>query len=432
MVLGPPMPAAPATAPKRSEIWSWALYDWANSAFATTVLAGFFPLFYKQHWAGALDVTESTYRLGLANSFAGAIIAVSAPVLGAIADAGSLKKRLLAVFAALGIASTAALSLIGPADPTTPLIFFGAASVGFMAANVFYDALIVDVQPEGDRSRVSALGYALGYLGGGLLFALNVAMVLGPERFGLPDAAAGVRVSFASVSVWWALFSLPLLLVVQERVGASRGGVTRAVVEGFSQLRHTLGRARRLRPVWLFLVAYFLYIDGVDTIIRMAVDYGLSLGLESSDLITALLITQLVGFPAALGFGKLGTRLGAKAGVLLGLAVYVVVTVWAALLDSALEFYILAALVGLTQGGVQALSRALYASLIPPDESGEFFGFYNMLGKFAAVLGPALVGVTGKLTGSPRAAILIVLLLIGAGAAMLGRVRVEPVSSGGS
>lgn len=407
-------------------VWSWALYDWANSAFATTIVAGFFPVFFKRYWSEGSEVAESTLRLGLANSAASAVIIVLAPLLGAVADAAAARKRFLVAFAALGILATAGLFFVARGDWFGAWLLFVIASVGWMGGNVFYDALLVNVARDSERDRASAFGYALGYLGGGLLFALNVVAVLKPSLFGLKDAALATRLSFLSVAVWWALFSIPLLRFVREPdVRGSVRAPLAAIGVALRQLRHTLRHIRQLRVTFVFLLAYWLYIDGVDTIIRMAVDYGLSIGLEEKHLIGALLLTQFIGFPAAIIFGTLGERLGPKRGILLGIAVYIGVTVWAAQMESASEFYALAATVGLVQGGVQALSRSLYARLIPEASATEFFGFYNMLGKFAAVLGPTLVGFVGVATGSPRASILAVLVLFVSGAVLLTRVDVE-------
>lgn len=411
--------------------WAWALYDAGNSAFATTVMAGFFPLFFKQYFCAGSDATESTWRLGMANSLASVLVAVLAPFLGAFADQSRAKKRLLAAFAALGCASTVALYFVGKGQWGHAALAYVLATIGFSGSLVFYDALIVSVAEPAARDRVSALGYALGYLGGGLLFALNVAMFLKPALFGLRDGAHGVQSSFALAGLWWAVLTLPLLTRVPEpaasldastSTGASPIGRARGALH---EVASTLRRVRSLRPVWMFLLAYWLYIDGVDTIVRMAVDYGLSIGLESDSLIMALLITQFVGFPAALGFGRLAQRIGAKRGILICIGVYLGVTVFGYFMDTAREFYVLAAVIGLVQGGVQALSRSFYSRLIPQDEAGEFFGFYNMLGKFAAVIGPMLMGAVGVLTGSPRASILSIALLFLAGGALLLRVH-EP------
>ncbi len=403
---------------------AWAFYDWANSAFATTVMAGFFPLFFKQYWASGLDSTASTFQLGMGNAVASLFIVLAAPLLGAMADRGGLRKRFLFLFALLGVVCTALLGGVGAGQWAAALALFVAATVGFMGANVFYDALLTVVAREEEWDMVSAMGYALGYLGGGLLFGVNVAMTLSPQSFGLADPAEAVRYAFFSVALWWALFSLPLLLMVKEPPVAQRLSAWAVVRAGYRQVLDTFRHIRQLRPVFLFLVAYWLYIDGVDTIVRMAVDYGLAIGLEQTHLITALLITQFVGFPAALAFGWLGQRLGAKRGIFIAIGVYVGVTLWAALIEEAWEFYLLAVCIGLVQGGIQALSRSLYARLIPPDKAAEFFGFYNMLGKFAALLGPLMVGFVSVATDSHRAGLLSLILLFVAGAWLLSRVVV--------
>ncbi len=406
----------------RRSIWAWALYDWANSAFATTVLAGFFPVFFKEYWSAHVPATQSTLQLGAANSLGSLLIVLAAPVLGAIADAGGARKRFLFVFAAAGVAATAALYWV-PAGAWVPaLVLFVVAGGGFAAGNIFYDSLLVDVVEPARFDRVSALGFALGYLGGGLLFAVNVAMTLWPAAFGLADASQAVRVSFLSVALWWTVFSVPLFVRVHEHGPAAHPGAAAAVRGGFGRLRATFAHVRGLRQVVLFLLAYWLYIDGVDTIVRMAVDYGLSLGFPTQSLIAALLLTQFVGFPAALAFGRLGERWGTRRGILLGIAVYAGITLWATRMQAVWEFYTLAAIIGLVQGGVQALSRSLYARLIPADQSAEFFGFYNMLGKFAAVLGPVLVGVTAVWTGSARLSLLAIIVLFVAGGLLLLRV----------
>jgi UMF1 family MFS transporter len=341
-----------------------------------------------------------------------------------VADAGHGKKRWLAGFAALGCVGTAGLSLVAKGDYASATACYALATIGFAGSLVFYDALLVSVASDADSDRISALGYALGYLGGGVLFAVNVLMTLKPALFGLADAAAGVQASFVTVALWWAAFTLPLLGRVRERDtgGSPRAGAFR---RGISQVGHTFARVRGMPQVWRFLLAYWLYIDAVDTVIRMAVDYGLSLGLPSQSLITALLITQFVGFPAAIVFARLACRVGAQRSILIGIAVYCGVTVFGYFMTTAAEFYALAIVIGLVQGGVQALSRSFFSRLIPPDEAGEFFGFYNMLGKFAAVIGPALMGVVGVITGSTRSSILSLLVLFIAGALLLVRVRPE-------
>ncbi len=406
---------------EKRQILAWSLYDWGNSAFATTVMAGFFPLFFKQYWSAGVERAESTFYLGLANSIASLVIVLLAPILGAIADNSSRRKRFLIFFAFLGVCMTALLPLVAQGQWQWAVLFYIMATLGFSGSVTFYDSLIVFVTEPSHYDMVSALGFAMGYLGGGLLFAVNVWMALDPVLFGLADAAEAVRLSFITVALWWALFTLPLVLWVTEPVGKGPGYLA-AVRGGLVQLRETFRELRALRVVFFFLLGYWCYIDGVDTIVRMAVDYGLSLGFSSDSLIVALLITQFVGFPAAIAFGYLGNRLGPKNGIYIAIAVYVIIVLWAARMDSESEFYGLAIAIGLVQGGIQSLSRSLYARIIPADKSAEFFGFYNMLGKFAAVLGPVMVGAAGMASGSPRIGILTLLILFGLGAFFLSRV----------
>ena len=408
--------------PNKKLVYSWALYDWANSAFATTVMAGFFPIFYKQFWAAGVDASSSTFQLGVANAVSSLVIVLSAPVLGAIADAGKYKKAFLLVFASIGILLTALLYWVGKGDWAAAVMLYSAATVGFMGANVFYDALILNVSDEANRDVVSALGYALGYLGGGLLFAVNVAMTLSPESFGLADAGEAVRLSFISVSIWWAIFSLPLFMYVREKPGRVDATMLNSISMGLNQFVETFRQIRALRNVWIFLLAYWLYIDGVDTVVRMAVDFGLSIGLESNHLIAALLLTQFVGFPAAIGFGYIGKNFGTKQGIYIALVIYILVTAMAYFINEVWEFYVLAAMIGLVQGGIQSLSRSLYAGIIPPSQPAEFFGFYNMMGKSAVLIGPLLVGTIVLYSGDHRLGMLSLIILFVAGGALLTKV----------
>lgn len=405
--------------------WGWAMYDWANSAFATTVMAGFFPVFFKEYWNSGVDAATSTFRLGMANSLASLLIVLLAPLLGAIADCMSRRKAMLFSFAFLGVLMTAGLYLIGEGDWFLAAFLYVLALIGFSGSNVFYDSLLPFVSRKDKIDQTSALGFSMGYLGGGILLSINVLMALHPEKFGLADGAAAIRISFLMVAAWWLIFSLPLMLLVEEPDGSASGWSVNVLQAGFKRVWTTLQEVRQLRNIWLFLVAYWLYIDGVDTIVRMAVDYGLSLGFDQNSLITALLITQFTGFPAAIAFGWFGGRYGPKTGIFIGLAVYIVVTVWASVMDSVSEFYYLAFLIGLAQGGIQALSRSLYARMIPPDRSAEFFGFYNMLGKFAAILGPVMIGWVGVISGNPRTGILSLLVLFVVGGLVLVGVKVK-------
>jgi len=372
------------------------MYDWANSAFATTVMAGFFPIFFKQYWSYGVDVNMSTAQLGFGNSIASLFVALMAPFLGAIADKGSAKKKFLIFFAYLGVLMTAGLFLIHEGQWGLAIFVYVMGVIGFSGANVFYDAILPAITTEDKIDYVSSLGFSMGYLGGGLLFLINVLMTLIPQLFGLPDAAAAVRFSFLSVAIWWGLFTIFTMAWVPEDASAVKVKMGESIVTaGIRQLVNTFKKVRHLKTVFLFLLAYWFYIDGVDTIIRMAVDYGLSLGFESKDLIVALLLVQFVGFPAALVFGKLGERWGVRKAIYLAIGIYMCITVGGTMMTHKKEFYVLAAIIGLVQGGIQALSRSYYSRLIPKNQAAEYYGFYNMLGKFAAIIGPTLMGIVG-------------------------------------
>jgi UMF1 family MFS transporter len=379
----------------KKAVIGWALYDFANSAFATTVMAGFFPVFFKQYWSFGADINISTARLGFGNSIASLLIAVIAPVIGAIADRGSIKKRFLAFFAYLGSVMTASLYLVQKGDWFFAVVFYSIAVIGFSGANIFYDSLLPGIAEKDEADFVSGLGYGLGYLGGGLLFLLNVLMTMMPERFGFADSASAVRFSFVSVAVWWGFFTIFTLFLVPEKRIDSGGIKQNLLKEGFGQFVETFKKIRSLKSVYLFLIAYWLYIDGVDTIIRMAVDYGMSLGFDSKDLILSLLLVQFIGFPSAIFFGKLGQRWGTRRAIFLSIGIYMFVTVWGSIMTTKAEFYALAVIIGLSQGGIQALSRSYYMRLIPSEKAAEYFGFYNMIGKFAVIIGPALMGTVG-------------------------------------
>jgi len=381
---------------EKKAVWGWAMYDWANSAFATTVMAGFFPIFFKQYWSYGVDVNVSTAQLGFGNSIASLLVALMAPVLGAIADKGSARKKFLIFFAYLGVLMTACLFLVGKGEWAWAIFVYAMGIVGFSGANVFYDSLLPTVAGKDNVDYISGLGFAMGYLGGGLLFLINVLMTLMPEKFGLADSGEAVRYSFISVAIWWGVFTIFTILWVPEEktAGASREGGN-FIADGFRQIIGTFKKVRHLKTIFLFLLAYWFYIDGVDTIIRMAVDYGMSIGFASNDLIIALLVVQFVGFPSALVFGKFGQKWGVRKAIYLAIGIYMFIVVWGTMMTVKQEFYILAVMIGLVQGGIQALSRSYYSRLIPREQSAEYYGFYNMLGKFAAIVGPALMGVVG-------------------------------------
>jgi UMF1 family MFS transporter len=403
---------------RRAAQWAWALTAWANHAFVTTVLVGFFPLFFDHYWAASLPGTRSTFYLGLTNSSSGFIVMLLAPWLGALADRRGRKKHWFGLATALGALATAGLALIGAGHWVWALLVFGLGSLGFWVGSSFQDALIMQVAGAGEVNRVSALGFALGYLGGGVLFAFNVALAKYPHWFHLADAAAATRIAFLDVAVWWIVFSLPLFRQVREAPPTAESS-------GWRELWSTLRSMTRDRPVLTFLLAYWLYIDGINTLQQMAVDFGSKLGFSTTALIQALLLVQFVSFPCALLFGRLGDRIGARRAINLGLAVFVGVTVYAFFMHTEWQFYLLAAIVGTVQGGVQALSRSYFARLIPSARAGEYFGFYNMLAKFAAVLGPLLMGIVAIGTGNQRLSILALVVFFAGGALLLARVR-EP------
>jgi UMF1 family MFS transporter len=381
---------------RKKAILGWALYDWGNSAFATTVMAGFFPIFFKQYWSYGADVNMSTAQLGLGNALASLLVAIMAPVLGAIADKGGVRKKLLIFFAYLGVLMTAALFVVQKGAWAWAIFIYAMGSIGFAGANVFYDSLLPGITDKKNIDFVSAFGFSMGYLGGGLLFLVNVLMTLMPDKFGLPDAGMAVRLSFVSVAAWWGFFTIfTILWVPESRESVQSRKIQVIIAGGFRQLIGTLKKIRHLKTVLTFLLAYWFYIDGVDTIIKMAVDYGMSIGFQPNDLIKALLITQFVGFPAALLFGRLGQKWGVRKSIYLAIGIYICVTIWGTLMTQKYEFYILAIVIGLVQGGIQALSRSYYSRLIPKSMAAEFYGFYNMLGKFAAILGPMLMGIVG-------------------------------------
>ena len=406
-------------------VWSWAFYDWANSAYSTTVMAGFFPLFFKEYWADPHNPSQSTFYLGMANSIASMVVAALAPFLGSVADQGSTKKNFLIFFGFLGVIMTGGLWMVAQGNWQMAVLFYVIATIGFASGNVFYDSLLPGLVSEERVDSVSSLGYGLGYLGGGLLFLVNVFMYLKPEIFGIPDSATAIKLSFLSVAVWWAVFTIPLILFVPEPKNYDAVDIKNAIQMGWIQLIQTFDEIRNMKVVGTFLLAYFFYIDGVDSIIKMAVDYGMSLNFSGESLIIALLIVQFVAFPAALIYGQLASKVGIKTAIMIGIIAYSFITFLGYFITKAWHFYVLAILIGLFQGGIQALSRSLYTRIIPAEKSAEFFGFYNMLGKFAAIIGPALMGTISLVTGSARLGILSILLLFILGAFFLNKVDLD-------
>lgn len=409
----------------KKSIFAWSLYDWANSAFSTTIMAGFFPVFFKEYWSTTDSVTLSTWYLGLANSLASIIVAALAPFLGAIADRASAKKKFLMLFAFLGIIGTGSLWMVKQGQWQLAVIFYIIASIGHMSGNIFYDSLLPSIASKEKIDYTSSLGFALGYIGGGLLFLLNVLMYLNPSMFGIIDAATAIRLSFISVAIWWFIFSIPIMVFVKEPENYSPLSISNSISAGWHQLLKTVKEISHLKVVATFLVAYWLYIDGVDTIIRMAVDYGTSIGFTTSSLITALLLVQFVAFPATLGFNWYASKIGIKKAIYTAIIGYSTITLFAALVKEEWHFYILAILIACFQGGIQSLSRSMYARIIPIKKAAQFYGFYNMLGKFASIIGPPLMGYVGLVTGNPRLGILSIIILFISGGFILRKVDLD-------
>jgi UMF1 family MFS transporter len=412
----------------RRDLRAWAMYDLANSAYQTTIIAAVFPIYYNRVVAADLPGAEATSRFAWATTIAILTVAIVAPLLGAIADYAAIKKKLLAVFLAIGAAACGAMYWIERGDWLFALVLFVIGNVGVAGSIVFYESLLPHLVPTDQLDRVSSAGYAIGYLGGGVLLGINLLMITQPGLFGIPDAGVATRLSFASVAIWWAAFSIPLFrhvpeparqLESDERVGAN------LLVTGWRRLRETFQELRRYRDAFVMLLAFLLYNDGIQTMIRMATTYGSEIGLPQNAMITALLMTQFIGVPCAFAFGAIAERIGAKVSVFLGLGVYAIITVLGYYMSTATHFFILAALVGMVQGGTQALSRSLFASMIPRHKSSEFFAFFSVFERYAGVLGPAVFAWVVSRSGSGRNAILSVLVFFVLGAIILAFVNVE-------
>jgi UMF1 family MFS transporter len=404
------------------KVIAWALYDWANSTFALSVLAVLFPIFLGSYWSAGDTGAAVTARLGFIVAGAALLVSIVAPVLGAIADGGGYRKRFLLLFALFGAVMTALLAI--PAEGNWPwaLALYLCASIGFYGSTVFYDSMLVDVTTPNRFHIVSTLGFSMGYLGGALLLGLHVWMLNSPETFGLQDSVSVVKFAFVSVGAWWAVFLVPLIVFVPETRRAIP--VTRDILKSaFRELGVTISHIRRYRNIVRFLVAYWFYLAGVFTVISMAANYGQRLGFGDTDLVTAFMITNLAGFPATLLYGFLGDKYGARKGIYLALCIYVGVSSWAIFMTDVRQFYVMAIIVGCVQGGVQGLSRSLYATLIPQDRPGEFFGFYNMVTKFSHVVGPTLVGFAATLSDDSGVILVVLLPLFVIGGLLLALVK---------
>lgn len=420
--------------PRNKIISAWCMYDWANSAFATTVMAAVLPIFFRN--VAAVTLPEAQHHLatsvwGYTTSIAMLAVAVLSLILGPISDYGSSKKRFLAAFIGIGTLSTALLTLTGVGDWIWVSLFFILGNIGFAGSEVFYDSMLPHIAPPGQIDRISTRGYALGYVGGGILLVLNIGMIwflpktfISTNQDSVP--ALGMQLSFLSVAIWWGLFSIPLFRRVPEPQGVRSGlaGENPLSIAG-RRLSTTFREIRRYKQLFLFIIAFWFYNDGIGTIIKMATAYGDEIGIGTMDLVGALLMTQIVGIPLTLAFGKLAGRLSAKRAILLGLIIYIMITVGGYFMTRAIHFWILAFFVGLVQGGTQGLSRSLYASMVPKVKSAEFFSFYNISGKFAGVMGPAIFGLTGQLARTSRLGILSLIFFFLVGGILLLKVDVE-------
>jgi MFS transporter, UMF1 family len=412
----------------RKDLRAWAMYDWANSAVQTTIIAAVFPIYYQKVAAAGQAEAAATSRFAWATTLAILIVAIIAPLLGAIADYTAIKKKLLAAFVGVGATAAAAMFWIEQGDWQLALILFVIVNVGVAGSIVFYESLLPHLVDEKDLDRVSSAGYAIGYLGGGTLLAINLLMIQKPQAFGLGDAGTATRLALASVAVWWVLFSIPLFRSVPEpaaRLELGERAGENALLTGVRRLRETFHELRRYRNAFILLLAFLLYNDGIQTMIRMATIYGTAIGLPESAMISALLLTQFIGVPCAFAFGAVAGRIGAKLAIFVGLAVYLLITVLGYYMTTAVHFFALAILVGMVQGGTQALSRSLFASMIPRHKSSEFFAFFSVFERYAGVLGPAIFAFVIETTGSGRSAILAIALFFIVGAAILVFVDVE-------
>ena len=411
----------------RKIINSWAMYDWANSAFATTIMAAMFPPFYRA-MATAAGMTEgnATAAWAYTTSIALLIVALLAPVLGAISDHTGGKKWYIAFFAGMGILGTGLLVVLGEDSYMLGSVLFTMGMVGFAGANVFYESLLPHIAKKGDIDQVSTRGYALGYLGGGILLIINMLWYNWPDLFFMPNEGFALRAAFFSVAVWWAVFSLPLFRNVPEPpVVRTEDEPENFLSAGFARLGHTFRSLTSYKELLLFLVAFWIYNNGIGTIIIMATAYGDEIGIGLSDMVIALIITQFVGIPFSFAFGRLAKRINAKRSILLALVVYTLISIAGFFMQTATHFYILAFMVGLVQGGSQALSRSLYGAMVPKSQAAEFFGFYSTSSKIAGVLGPLLFGVVSQIAGESRLSILSLIIFFLVGGLLLMRVDVE-------
>lgn len=404
---------------------SWMLYDFGNSAFATTIMAAVLPVFYYDVAAVGLDENLAASYWGYSQSIAVLIVAVLAPILGAISDFSAAKKKFLRFFAFMGIVASILLAFVGEGDYLLASILFIVGSIGFSGANIFYDGFLPEIADEDEIDKVSSGGFAFGYIGGGLLLTINILMILNPSWFGLPNATVASQVSFTTVGVWWFIFSLPLLKNIKEEKKTAVKREKSYIAIGFSRVGNTFREIKQYKQLLIFLLAFWLYNDGISTIIRMATIYGREVGIDGNSLIVALLITQFVGIPCTFLFGWLATKITAKRALYITLYAYLGIVILGYFMTSATHFYLLAFCVGIVQGGAQSLSRSIFGRMVPDNKHAEFFGFYGISSKFAAIFGPFLFAFIGQITGSSRLGILSLIFFFIAGIILLRFVNIE-------
>ena len=407
----------------RPELRAWAMYDWANSAFQTTVITAVFPRFFSDYAAAGLTPVQATARFAWLSTIGAIVIALLGPPLGAFADARAAKKKMLAVSIAFGVTATFLMVFIDRGDWLYAGGVFLLGNVAITASFVFYDSLLPHIARHEEMDRVSTAGYALGYIGGGILLVINLVWILMPARFGLPSSVAAIKLTFASVAVWWLIFSIPLF----RRVPEPRAVLTasaRPIRDTFGTVWRTFGELRGYRQAFLMLIAFLLYNDGIQTMIKMSSIYGAEAGIDANAQIAAYIVVQFVGIPFSFIFGALAGRIGAKPSLFIALVVYTGISVLGYFMTTTWHFFALAFLVGMVQGGSQALSRSLFARMIPKEKSSEYFGFFSVFEKFAGIAGPALFAASVTMFGSSRAAVLSVILFFVLGAIVLTRVDV--------
>ncbi|MFC3039541.1 MFS transporter [Virgibacillus xinjiangensis] len=404
---------------------SWMLYDFGNSAFATTMMAAVLPVFYYDVAAAGANQEAAASMWGYSQSIAVLVVAVLAPILGAISDFSAAKKKFLQFFAFMGIIASILFMFVGEGDYLLASVLFIVGSIGFSGANIFYDGFLPEIAEEGEMDRVSSGGFAYGYLGGGLLLCINVLMILNPHWFGIPNATAASQISFATVGIWWLIFSIPLLKNMKEEKKTHARKEKSYIAIGFSRVGSTFKEIRHFKQLLIFLLAFWLYNDGISTIVRMATIYGRDIGIDANSLILALLITQFVGIPCTFFFGWLAGKVTAKRALSAALIVYMGIVVLGYFMTTALHFYMLAVCTGMVQGGAQSLSRSIFGRMVPDHKHAEFFGFYGISSKFAAIFGPFLFAFVGQITGSSRLGIISLLFFFVAGLVILRYVDVD-------